>query len=415
MRYRITVGLLMSISSWISSFAQDYLNNSIVLIESGNNSGLGYIIGEEAGSLYYVTLSHLVESNSAEIQFFQFQDEWLKAEVIHTSPVKNLAVLKSKKPVDLELTEGFKFKQVFPKVGESNLKVVGRNGMENRWVTSLNHYLLQYSPKPELESFSINVGAIRAGFAGGAVLNQKNELLGLVHSVFKYKANAISFRSILSFLDSVNVPANLIVQEALSPVNGTNKYYDGFEVILIHAKNDHKEERGAGLIVGIKESTAYVITAKHVIKNKKNLIVRLRNGKEAVLELLAADIRKGLDVAILKFRWDQDLISISSLEPRIKDLLFREEVTVIGHPVGNEWDINVSNKIKEVQIEKNPYNFSISPEYINSGNSGGPIFDKKGKLIGMITKVNRVKALGIRISEIQQIFLSNKLPMNVID
>jgi serine protease Do len=140
---------------------------------------------------------------------------------------------------------------------------------------------------------------------------------------------------------------------------------------------------GAGSGVVLTEN-GYILTCAHVIANAKTIAVRLSNGETYPAELIAADEQS--DVAIIK-------IERTELTPAVmgsSDLLQTGDgVVAIGNPLGKLGG-SVTNGIisaldREVTIQgSGTFNVLQTNTAINSGNSGGGLFNMQGELIGMV-------------------------------
>ncbi len=168
-------------------------------------------------------------------------------------------------------------------------------------------------------------------------------------------------------------------------------------VIGVESKGVLSTSFGSGVIVkSIKTGngyTYYVITNFHVIsyRNKVNNSVIAYLGKyneEVKATVLNYDESK--DVAIITF-FSNRLLPVSSIGDSAN---LRKGRFVIA--VGNPYDLktyyntvtigNVSDASRKVQKENEQYNYYIQHTApINSGNSGGGLFDIHGNLIGINT------------------------------
>jgi len=134
---------------------------------------------------------------------------------------------------------------------------------------------------------------------------------------------------------------------------------------------------GSGFIVG---NGKYVITNNHVINGARRIAVRNGKGKISYAEVAA--VSKDYDLAILKLnkKFKQYLKPKDFEEPKVG-----EDVLSIGYPMtaffGNDLPVITQGIISKVY----PDNFGIflTTTDINSGNSGGPIFNLKGNLVGI--------------------------------
>jgi S1-C subfamily serine protease len=151
---------------------------------------------------------------------------------------------------------------------------------------------------------------------------------------------------------------------------------------------------GSGLIV---DSDGYILTNSHVVMDddKSKLKVLLSDGREVdgTVEWFDA----GLDLAIVKIKADNlTAVELGDSE----SLKVGQYVAAIGNPLGLEFQgsvtqgvvsgldrsITASSETKETSME----NLIQVDAAINSGNSGGPLLDSQGRVIG----INTAKAEG---------------------
>ena len=139
---------------------------------------------------------------------------------------------------------------------------------------------------------------------------------------------------------------------------------------------------GSGFIV---DEEGYIVTNNHVIADADEIIVRLADESEYVAELVGTDPK--LDIALLKIDAGGDLPIVvfgDSDEVRIGDW-----VLAIGNPFGV--GITVTAGIISARgrdIRSGPYDdFLQTDAPINKGNSGGPLFNMDGDVIGINTAI----------------------------
>lgn len=154
---------------------------------------------------------------------------------------------------------------------------------------------------------------------------------------------------------------------------------------------------GSGFFVG---GSGYVLTNAHVVSGASKLQVRyqLPNGTQqtANAELIRADDTK--DLAILKAQLPQGATVVELSDREVTEV--GEPVIVIGSPgLGDEvLDQTmttgiVSNPRREIEGEV----FIQTDAPVNPGNSGGPIFDEHGHVIGMVALKGNIEAAGFAI------------------
>ncbi len=142
---------------------------------------------------------------------------------------------------------------------------------------------------------------------------------------------------------------------------------------------------GSGFIVS---ADGYILTNNHVIKGLDDsepdeIAVKLRDGREFVAELVGTD--RETDVALLKIEAEglPHLTLGNSQELRVGDIVF-----AIGNPLGIGLTVTqgiVSAKERtDLDILPGGYESFIQTDAaINRGNSGGPLVDGRGRVVGI--------------------------------
>lgn len=139
---------------------------------------------------------------------------------------------------------------------------------------------------------------------------------------------------------------------------------------------------GSGFLI---DSEGYVVTNNHVIERADKISVILQDRTEFDAEVVGRDSRT--DLALLKITTD-DLPP--ALEWGDSDALeIGEWVVAIGNPFGLGGTVTagiVSQRSRDIRA--GPYDDFIQTDAsINQGNSGGPLFDMKGMVVGVNTAI----------------------------
>jgi serine protease Do len=139
---------------------------------------------------------------------------------------------------------------------------------------------------------------------------------------------------------------------------------------------------GSGFII---DPSGVVITNNHVIDGADEITVRLQDGTELKATLVGKDDRA--DIAVLKVSSDKPLPFVQfgdSDKSRVGDW-----VLAIGNPFGLGGSVTagiVSARGRD--IGQGPYDdFLQTDAAINRGNSGGPLFNMDGEVIGINTAI----------------------------
>ena len=148
---------------------------------------------------------------------------------------------------------------------------------------------------------------------------------------------------------------------------------------------------GSGFIIDAK---GIVITNNHVIKGAEDIIVRVDGDKEYKAKVLGADPLS--DIAVLKFESKKKLTPVKfgdSDKARIGDW-----VIAIGNPLGLGGTVTsgiISARNRDIGMSRYE-DFIQTDASINVGNSGWPLFDMNGDVIGINTAIlGREGSIGI--------------------
>jgi len=139
---------------------------------------------------------------------------------------------------------------------------------------------------------------------------------------------------------------------------------------------------GSGFII---DSKGIVVTNNHVIKGAEDIIVRVEEDKEYKAKVLGSDPLS--DIAVLKIESKEKFIPVkfgNSDKARIGDW-----VIAIGNPFGLGGTVTsgiISARNRDIGLTR--YEDYIQTDAsINVGNSGGPLFDMNGDVIGINTAI----------------------------
>jgi len=139
---------------------------------------------------------------------------------------------------------------------------------------------------------------------------------------------------------------------------------------------------GSGFIIS---SEGFVVTNNHVIKDSEQIKVILSDGTQLDAKVVGKD--KTSDLALLKVASDKPLAYVEfgdSDKTRVGDW-----VVAVGNPFGLGGTVTagiVSARGRDIQ--SGPYDDYLQVDApINRGNSGGPLFDGTGKVIGVNTAI----------------------------
>lgn len=174
--------------------------------------------------------------------------------------------------------------------------------------------------------------------------------------------------------------------------DAVEKVYDS--VIIVNTyKNGKDYSSGSGFIYQNDNKVSYIITNYHVIEDGDEYKITYTDGSVVEAKLLGGD--QYADIAVLKvaLKKDFDAVNIGSTESlRVGDTTF-----TVGAPLDDtvySWTVTrgiISGKERLVEVSlENSYNTDYimnvlqTDAAVNSGNSGGPLCNSNGEVIGVI-------------------------------
>ena len=139
---------------------------------------------------------------------------------------------------------------------------------------------------------------------------------------------------------------------------------------------------GSGFII---DSSGYIVTNSHVVEDAEEITVKMDDGAQYQAKLIGND--STTDLALLKIKVDRPLPSVSFGDS--KDSRTGDWVLAIGNPFGLGGTATVGIiSARGRDIQSGPFDDYIQIDApINRGNSGGPLFDVQGQVIGVNTAI----------------------------
>lgn len=188
----------------------------------------------------------------------------------------------------------------------------------------------------------------------------------------------------------------LILNWAAVEASNVSKTFQAVKdsVVTIHIKQKAVSTRGRvvtvkGLGSGVLISAeGYVLTAAHVVHVADEIRVRFSNGDTVPAQVVTSE--PSADVALLKIK----KVPSEAVVARLGDSDAMEvgsEVFVVGAPYGLSHTLSVGH----LSARHKPYSLPIAllaelfqtDAAINQGNSGGPMFNLEGEVIGIVSHI----------------------------
>jgi len=179
----------------------------------------------------------------------------------------------------------------------------------------------------------------------------------------------------------VNITADKVTQRRGGPALASSVAFDDPSIQFVE-----EASLGSGIIV---DHRGYIVTNAHVVANATSIKVVTFSSTRVVYP--AVIIRKDLenDIAILKIELDSSMPTVilgDSDMIKVADI-----VLTVGSPFGLEQTVTagiISDDSRNLVIDGQTYDNMIQTDAaINRGNSGGPLINVKGEVIGINTAI----------------------------
>lgn len=153
--------------------------------------------------------------------------------------------------------------------------------------------------------------------------------------------------------------------------------------IIIPQQPTPQERTGFGSAFFISED-GYLVTNQHVVQDASKVTIVLNDRREFDAEVVGGDERT--DIALLKVKGERfPALKIGN----VNQLKVGEPVLAIGSPFGFDYSASagiVSAKSRTVSNDT-AVPFIQTDVALNPGNSGGPLFNQKGEVVGVNSRI----------------------------
>ncbi len=232
------------------------------------------------------------------------------------------------------------------------------------------------------------IAAALAGFVAGAtaswlLLSLRGRAVPPAVAAEGVRGGPASFAPVVRAVSPSVVNIDTTVLQRVSPLGGTlfSELFgrDPFEEVI------PGEGTASGVII---RSDGYILTNQHVVENAQRIAVTLADQRQFKARVVGADRTSDLAVLHIDAKGLQAaaLGDSAAVEPG-------DWVVVIGNPFGFQNTVTVGvvsavGRPIDVREDRRHYEGLIQTDaYINRGNSGGPLVDENGHVIGIATAI----------------------------
>ncbi len=156
--------------------------------------------------------------------------------------------------------------------------------------------------------------------------------------------------------------------------------------------SEERRSSGSGFLI---RQDGYLVTNAHVITDAERIEVKLADGRHFVGRLVGQDDR--VDLALVKI--ESTGLPVAELGDSNR-LRVGEFVLALGHPFGLEQTVSfgiVSRKGAPLMVAAPGFDFIQTDAAVNPGNSGGPLVDMAGEVVGINSMAARNGSIGFAI------------------
>ena len=146
-------------------------------------------------------------------------------------------------------------------------------------------------------------------------------------------------------------------------------------------RTQRSQALGSGFFIS---ADGFVVTNNHVIEDADEIMVELFSGVELDAELIGRDPKT--DIALLKVEFDEALPFVNFGDSDVSRV--GDWVMAVGNPLGQGFSVSagiISARNRELSGTYDDY--IQTDAAINRGNSGGPLFNMDGDVIGVNTAI----------------------------
>ena len=201
-----------------------------------------------------------------------------------------------------------------------------------------------------------------------------------------------------------------IVSPSVVAINTSTVALDRFFIPRVRSAD------GSGVIIS---KDGYIITNDHVISDAREISVFLNDGQNFTAEIIGRVPYS--DIALLKINTDFDLAPISTSKSenlKVGDwvIAIGNAFGLVGTPTVTVGIVSAKERVMVTEDDRTLTDMIQTDAAINEGNSGGPLVNLKGELVGINSTIMRgAEGIGFAISsDLVQRYIDDLLEFGVV-
>ncbi len=167
-----------------------------------------------------------------------------------------------------------------------------------------------------------------------------------------------------------------------TPTTAQRLRYINASVVKVKTRNS----TGSGVLIG---KTGEILTNFHVVEHRQNIEVILHGGQTEKATVLATDSSRDLAIIDISGESHEYLAIQENITSEVGDIVY-----ALGYPLGGSYTVTsgvisaITKRVPAINRQawnKKEYNFIQTDAPLNPGNSGGPLINYRGELVGIST------------------------------
>lgn len=188
-----------------------------------------------------------------------------------------------------------------------------------------------------------------------------------------------------------NITTSELVENSIS--SSVDKVY-GSTVVIIASSKGKQISTGTGFIYKKSGKLAYIMTNNHVIDGADAVQIEFNDSDKRIdAKIVGGDVYADIAVLTIENKDEYNIVEVGNVD----ELKLGDTIFTVGSPMGVNYKGSVTKGIlsgKDRMVDVSLNNTSVTDYYmkviqidaaVNPGNSGGPLCDVSGKVIGIIS------------------------------
>ena len=188
-----------------------------------------------------------------------------------------------------------------------------------------------------------------------------------------------------------NITTSELVENSIS--SSVDKVYESTVVIIASVKGK-QISTGTGFIYKKSGKLAYIMTNNHVIDGADAVQIEFNDSDKRIdAKIVGGDVYADIAVLTIENKDEYNIVEVGNVD----ELKLGDTIFTVGSPMGVNYKGSVTKGIlsgKDRMVDVSLNNTSVTDYYmkviqidaaVNPGNSGGPLCDVSGKVIGIIS------------------------------